>query len=103
MLCEFVALICVELGARRPVLALPSAAQPSDKHDLDVCVSSLRRGHANLPCIVPMLTDDPRREPYHRITVMPDDSARCDATQRPALLDTRQRGVQPEGGCSGWG
>ena len=29
---------------------------------LDVCVSSLRRGHANLLCIVPMLMDDPRRE-----------------------------------------
>ena len=29
---------------------------------LDLCVSSLRRGHANLLCIVPMLTDDPQRE-----------------------------------------
>ena len=29
---------------------------------LDLCVSSLRRRHANLLCIVPMLTDDPRRE-----------------------------------------
>ena len=29
---------------------------------LDSCVSSLRRGHASLLCIVPMLTDDPRRE-----------------------------------------
>ena len=29
---------------------------------LDVCVSSLRRGHANLLCVVPILTDDPRRE-----------------------------------------
>ena len=28
----------------------------------DVYVSSLRRGHANLLCIVPVLTDDPRRE-----------------------------------------
>ena len=26
-----------------------------------MCVSSLRRGHANLLCIVPILTDDPRR------------------------------------------
>ena len=34
---------------------------------LDLCVSSLRRGHANLFCIVPILTDDPRREPVrHR-------------------------------------
>ena len=29
---------------------------------LDLCVSSLCRGHANLLCIVPILTDDPRRE-----------------------------------------
>ena len=29
---------------------------------LDLCVPSLRRGHANLLCIVPILTDDPRRE-----------------------------------------
>jgi hypothetical protein len=29
---------------------------------LDSCVSSLRRGHANLLCVVPILTDDPRRE-----------------------------------------
>ena len=28
---------------------------------LDFCVSSLRRGHANLLCIVPILTDDSRR------------------------------------------
>ena len=29
---------------------------------LDLCVSSLRRGHANLLYIVPILTDDPQRE-----------------------------------------
>jgi hypothetical protein len=29
---------------------------------LDLCVSSLRRGHANLLCSVPILTDDPRGE-----------------------------------------
>ena len=28
---------------------------------LDLRVSSLRSGHANLLCIVPILTDDPRR------------------------------------------
>ncbi len=28
----------------------------------DLCVSSLRRGHANLLCIVPILSDVPRRE-----------------------------------------
>ena len=26
---------------------------------LDLCVSSLRRGHANLLCVVPILSDDP--------------------------------------------
>ena len=29
---------------------------------LDLCVSSLREGHANILCIVPMFMDDPRRE-----------------------------------------
>ena len=29
---------------------------------LDLCVSSLRKGHPNLLCIVPILSDDPRRE-----------------------------------------
>ena len=29
---------------------------------LDLCVSSLRRSQANLLCIVPILTDDPRKE-----------------------------------------
>ena len=29
---------------------------------LDLCVSSLRSGHANLLCIAPISTDDPRRE-----------------------------------------
>ena len=33
---------------------------------LDACVSSLRRGHANLLCIVPISTDDPRRESKFR-------------------------------------
>ena len=27
-----------------------------------LCVPSLRRGHANILCIVPSLTDDPRRQ-----------------------------------------
>ena len=30
---------------------------------LGLCVSSLRRGHANLLRVVPIVTDDPRREP----------------------------------------
>ena len=50
---------------------------------LDLCASTLRRGHANLLCIVPMLTDDPRRESnvnssvttiiiYHHISSLSD-------------------------------
>ena len=35
---------------------------------LDLCVSSLRRGHANLLCIVPILTDDLRRGSNRRIS-----------------------------------
>ena len=35
---------------------------------LDLCVSSLRRGHANLLCIVPISTDDPRRESSGRMS-----------------------------------
>ena len=31
------------------------------RYILDLCVSSLRRGHANLLCIVPILADDLRR------------------------------------------
>ena len=37
---------------------------------LDVCVSSLRRGHAYLLCIVPMLTDDPRRESREAVKLL---------------------------------
>ena len=37
---------------------------------LDLCVSSLRRGHANLLCIVPILSDDPRRESENEITAV---------------------------------
>ena len=33
---------------------------------LDLCVSSLRRGHANLLCIVPISKDDPQRESTDR-------------------------------------
>ena len=36
---------------------------------LDLCVSSLRRGHANLLCIVPILTDDLRRGSVSRVAV----------------------------------
>ena len=59
----------------RPPLRMKSARNRTARRDekgvrgeknlvtlLDLCVSSLRRGHANLLCIVPILTDDPRRE-----------------------------------------
>ena len=36
---------------------------------LDLCVSSLRRGHANILCIAQILTDDPRRAPGVQIHV----------------------------------
>jgi len=57
---------------------------------LDLCVSSLRRGHANLLCIVPVLTDDPRREsnkhrPEHRLRCWPPSGGRaCRAAVRCA-------------------
>ena len=47
-----------------------SKTQNSDKKCdtlFDLCVSSLRRGHANLLCIVPILTDDPGRESNHKL------------------------------------
>ena len=65
------------VSARRALFLLPSRfpppAQPESaggRHGsrkkcgtlLDLCVSSLRRGHANLLCIVPTLTDVPRKE-----------------------------------------
>ena len=34
---------------------------------LDLCVSSLRRGHANLLCIVPILTDVPKDTQDYRV------------------------------------
>ena len=37
---------------------------------LELCVSSLRRGHADLLRIVPILTDDPRRESKYKPHIM---------------------------------
>ena len=50
----FVYVCCLHVGARSDSFWLFTI--------LALCVSSLRRGHANLLCIVPVLTDDPRRE-----------------------------------------
>ena len=54
----------------------------------DLCVSSLRRGHANLLCIVPILSDVPRRES----TQPPLQSAFCPTLPTP-----------PMPGASKWG
>ena len=65
---------------------------------LDLCVSSLRRGHANLLCIVPILTDDPRRESNGRA---PSNGrqraylpilAKSGVCQRGATVSERARG-----------
>jgi len=37
---------------------------------LDLCVSSLRRSHADLPHIVPILADDPRRESSEALWIL---------------------------------
>ena len=52
------------VGIRRGAENQKEQRQKGQKIDtlLDLCVSSLRRGHANLLCIVPILSDDPRRE-----------------------------------------
>ena len=52
---------------------------------LDLCVSSLRRGHANLLCIVPILTDDPRRE-SRRLRLWHVRHADCFAKQEQCAL-----------------
>ena len=53
---------CSPLWLMVSMLAVPSGDQAKLLITLDLCASSLRRGHANLLCIVPILTDDPRRE-----------------------------------------
>ena len=47
---------------------------------LDLCVSSLRMGHASLLCIVPILTDDPRRESYQWANVLLLDVAEVETS-----------------------
>ena len=46
------------------ILNRPSCVCLNDFTLLDLCVSSLRRGHANLLCIVHCLTGNPRRESF---------------------------------------
>ena len=38
----------------------------------------LAQGHANLPCIVPILTDDPRRESERQVAPDADDDVNKD-------------------------
>ena len=70
--CDFLN-FCGGFGSQQTVRLRDIGGLPSRKGEfvlitkklftlLDLCVSSLRRGHANLLCIVPILTDDPRRE-----------------------------------------
>jgi len=56
------------VGIRRPEENQKEQRQKGQKIDtlLHLCVSSLRRGHANLLCIIPILTDDLRRESKSR-------------------------------------
>ena len=56
---------------------------------LDLCVSSLRRGHANLLCIVPILTDDPRRESESTRSLVRRDCGDklCGASLRVPILE----------------
>ena len=56
---------------------------------LDLCVSSLRRGHANLLCIVPILTDDPRRE--SNVIGAPGVNALWNSSGRCRLVFSRTR------------
>ena len=59
--------VCVCECSRALVPLRPLSKKPTRRQHkkldtlLDLCVSSLRRGHANLLCIVPILTDDLRR------------------------------------------
>jgi len=55
---------------------------------LDVCVSSLRRGHAHLLCIVPTSTDDPRRE-SDRDTLCGPGLRRPDAPDNACVVRVR--------------
>ena len=66
---------------------------------LDLCVSSLRRGHANLLCIVPILTDDPRRESNDLVQ---EESGREEGGDREAcailereVIDSMYVGITP--------
>ena len=50
LVCAFLCLVFARTAKSKKISTL-----------LDLCVSSLRRGHANLLCAIPNLTDNPRR------------------------------------------
>ena len=60
---------------------------------LDLCVSSLRRGHANLLCIVPILTDDPRRESKYTYMYTDPSAHRPRRPRHHRSTPRRPRGV----------
>ena len=64
---------------------------------LDLCVSSLRRAHANLHCIVPIVTDDPRRESNIQGAEFPGPGGTLVSGKfaPPARRDAVQAGVLP--------
>ena len=62
---------------------------------LDLCVSSLRRGHANLLCIVPILTDDPRRGSNIMVIFWDDLSPLCQSIFWYECLSLRQNALNP--------
>ena len=57
---------------------------------LDLCVSSLRRGHANLLCTVPSLTDDPRMESRGGRALLTEMLSPRIARQGTVCLSSRQ-------------
>ena len=69
---------------------------------LDLCVSSLRRGHANLLCIVPILTDDPRRESTlnFRLKCSTIHAKNRILGNAHAPLEAVEREVQSRAGCT---
>ena len=61
---------------------------------LDLCVSSLRRGHANLLCIVPTLTDAPRTASKKTSDNMSDSPLWCQIKSVPLYASDELTKVQ---------
>ncbi len=54
--------ICLLIYHAQTHFSAGGHTEPNAPDLLELCVSSLRRGRANILCIVPSLTDDPRKE-----------------------------------------